>query len=79
MAGDVGHGRDPATELARESQVAQCLVIGSRGYGPAPAVLLGTVGSQLARTAECPLLVVPNGLGEPLESLCGELLTHAAG
>jgi nucleotide-binding universal stress UspA family protein len=70
---------DPATELARESQVAECLVIGSRGYGPTPAVLLGTVGVSLARTAECPLLVVPQGVPDPLEALCGELLTNAAG
>jgi nucleotide-binding universal stress UspA family protein len=68
---------DPATELARESQVSECLVIGSRGYGPAPAVLLGDVGGSLAHTAECPLLVVPQGVPEPLAALCGELLTHA--
>ncbi len=69
---------DPARELAHESQVAECLVIGSRGYGPAPAVLLGAVGSRLAQTAECPLLVVPNGMADPLSGLCGELLTNAA-
>jgi nucleotide-binding universal stress UspA family protein len=69
---------DPATELARESQVAECLVIGSRGYGPTPAVLLGEVGGPLARTAECPLLVVPQGVPDPLRTLCGEVLTHAA-
>jgi nucleotide-binding universal stress UspA family protein len=59
------HG-DPAEELARESQFADCLVIGSRDYGPAPAVLLGGVGEQVARTAECPLIVVPHGVREPL-------------
>ena len=69
---------DPALELARESQVSECLVIGSRGYGPAPAALLGDVGGQLARTAECPLLVVPNGLARPLSNLYGELRTKAA-
>lgn len=66
---------DAAEELVGESQGAACLVVGSRGYGPAPAVLLGTVGAALARTAECPLLVVPNGMSSPLSALCGELLT----
>ena len=69
---------DPAHELARESQVSECLVIGSRGYGPAPAVLLGGVGGQLARTAECPLLIVPSGVARPLSKLCGELPTNVA-
>jgi hypothetical protein len=53
-------------------------VIGSRGYGPAPAVLLGGVGGRLARTAECPLLIVPNGVARPLSKLCGELPTNVA-
>lgn len=70
---------DPATELARESQLAEWLVIGSRGYGPAPAVLLGSVGIALSRTVECPLLIVPNGVPAPLSSMCGELLTGRAG
>ena len=69
---------DAAHELARESQVSECLVIGSRGYGPAPAVLLGGVGGQLARTAECPLVVVPNGVARPLSRLRGERPTKVA-
>lgn len=67
---------EPARELARESQVSECLVIGSRGYGPAPAVLLGEVGTTLVRTAECPVIVVPQGVRQPLGALCGELLTN---
>jgi nucleotide-binding universal stress UspA family protein len=35
------------------------LVAGSRGYGPARRVLLGSVSSKLARSAPCPLLVIP--------------------
>ena len=66
---------DPARELARESQVAEYLVAGSRGYGPSPAVVLGGVGSVLTHTAECALLVVPNGMHRPLAALCGELRT----
>lgn len=69
---------DPARELAHESQVSRWLVIGSRGYGPAPAVLLGDVGEAVVRTAECPVVVVPNGVPDPLAGFCGELRTNVA-
>jgi len=72
---------DPATELARESEVAELLVLGSRNYGPAPAVLLGDVSRRVAETAACPVLIVPHGVDRPLHGLftaCGELLTKAA-
>jgi nucleotide-binding universal stress UspA family protein len=36
-------------------------VVGSRGYGPFRAVLLGSVSSALVRSAESPLVVVPRG------------------
>ncbi len=71
------HG-DPATELARESEASDLLVVGSRNYGPAPAVLLGEISGRLVETAACPVLVVPHGAEAPLGELCGELLTHAA-
>ena len=57
---------DPADELPRESEVCDRMVIGSRGYGPAPAVLLGDVSGRLMRTAACPVVIVPNGLKAPL-------------
>ena len=60
---------DPADELARESEVCDRMVIGSRGYGPAPAVLLGDVSGRLMRTAACPIVIVPNGLKAPLIEL----------
>jgi nucleotide-binding universal stress UspA family protein len=60
---------DPARELALESQVADLLVIGSRGYGPLRAVLLGGVSGRVARTAACPLLIVPHGPDTALERL----------
>ena len=53
---------DPADELARESEVCDLIVIGSRGYGPAPAVLLGDVSGRVMRAAACPVVIVPNGL-----------------
>jgi nucleotide-binding universal stress UspA family protein len=35
------------------------LVAGSRGYGPAMRVLLGSVSTRLVNTAPCPVMVVP--------------------
>jgi nucleotide-binding universal stress UspA family protein len=52
---------DPQTELARESGQLDLLVVGSRGYGPLRAVLLGSVSNGLVRAAESPLVVVPRG------------------
>jgi nucleotide-binding universal stress UspA family protein len=60
---------DPAHELALESEVADLMVIGSRGYGPAPAVLLGEVSGSLMRTAVCPIVIVPHGVDAPLSDL----------
>jgi nucleotide-binding universal stress UspA family protein len=47
--------------LARESGDHDLLVVGSRGYGPLRAVLLGSVSSALVRSAQSPLLIVPRG------------------
>jgi nucleotide-binding universal stress UspA family protein len=69
---------DAASELERESEASELLVIGSRGYGPAPAVLLGAVSGRLANTAACPLLIVPNGADVPADGLFGKLLTSLA-
>jgi nucleotide-binding universal stress UspA family protein len=72
---------DPARELARESEVSDLIVIGSRGYGPAPAVILGEVSDRLIRTAACPALIVPNGVSAPLADLfplCGKVLMDSA-
>jgi nucleotide-binding universal stress UspA family protein len=41
------------------------MVMGSRGYGPALRVLLGSVSSKLARTSSCALLVVPRTADQP--------------
>lgn len=50
---------DAATELARASEELDLLVLGSRGYGPIRAVLLGSVSSALVRSAASPVVVVP--------------------
>jgi hypothetical protein len=66
------HG-DAARELEVESQVCDLLVVGSRGYGPLKAVALGAVSGHVARTASCPLLIVPRGAEAPLAALYGPL------
>lgn len=52
--------------LACESSDLDLLVVGSRGYGPLRAVLLGSVSTALVRSARSPLVVVPRAAnGEP--------------
>lgn len=49
-----------ATTLARACENSvDLLVAGSRGYGPAARVLLGSVTGRLIQDAPCPVLVVP--------------------
>ena len=50
---------DPATVLVDASREADILVLGSRGYGPLRAVLLGSVSQAVIRHASCPIVVVP--------------------
>jgi len=72
---------DPATELARESELADMLVLGPRNYGPPGCVSLGDVGERLAEHAACPLVYLPQGLAAPLASLFGsygKVLTGSA-
>lgn len=56
---------DPVQTLAVSSAGLDLLVLGSRGYGPVRSVLLGSVSAGVARTAACPVLVVPSGV-EPV-------------
>jgi nucleotide-binding universal stress UspA family protein len=49
----------PAIVKACEEADADLLVAGSRHYGPVRRVLLGSVSTQLAHKAPCPVLVVP--------------------
>jgi len=64
------HG-DPVDALAAVSEDADLLLLGSRGYGPRRAVLLGGVSGRVVRTAACPVIVVPRGIAVPLEDLFG--------
>jgi nucleotide-binding universal stress UspA family protein len=57
----------PAIIEACEEVGADLLVSGSRHYGPMLRVLLGSVSTQLAHRAACPVLVVPRPVGKPGE------------
>lgn len=51
---------DPVSVLEAEARGdIDLLVLGSRGFGPVRAVLLGSVSSELMRQARCPVMVVP--------------------
>ena len=43
------------------SERVDLMVVGSRGYGPLQAVLLGAVSGKVIRGAACPVIVVPRG------------------
>jgi nucleotide-binding universal stress UspA family protein len=60
---------DPVGDLVRRSEDADLLVLGSRGYGPRRAVLLGGVSGRVVRRSACPVIVVPRGVERPLEDL----------
>ena len=55
------YGGKPADVLITLSETVDMMVIGSRGYGPRKAVLLGGVSGQVIRSARCPVVVVPRG------------------
>jgi nucleotide-binding universal stress UspA family protein len=52
---------NPAGVLAEASREADLLVMGSRGYGPLQAVLLGSVSHYVVRRAACPVVIHPRG------------------
>ena len=52
---------DPAHILTEASEQLDLLLLGSRGYGPTHAVMVGGVAGRLVREAACPVIVVPRG------------------
>ena len=52
---------DPAHELIERTRSLDLLVLGSRGYGPMRAVLVGGVSGHVVRGAHCPVFVVARG------------------
>ena len=64
----------PGPELAAQTEHVDLMVVGSRGYGPRAAVLLGGVSHTVIRKAHCPVIVLPRGSYglEPLFSAAAE-------
>jgi nucleotide-binding universal stress UspA family protein len=54
---------DPGQILAEASEQLDLVLVGSRGYGPWHAVMVGGVAGRLVREAACPVIVVPRGAG----------------
>jgi nucleotide-binding universal stress UspA family protein len=63
---------DAAEFLVAASENVDLLVCGSRGYGPARAVLLGGVSRRVASEAHCPVIVLARGAETGLEALVDE-------
>ncbi len=49
-----------ASVLAREARDAALLAVGSRGHGGFVGLLIGSVSSECARHARCPVVIVPS-------------------
>jgi nucleotide-binding universal stress UspA family protein len=60
---------DPAEVLVDLSVKLHLLVLGSRGYGPLRAVLLGSVSRRVVTEASCPAIVLPRGVEFSLAAL----------
>ncbi len=64
--------------LTLQTEDLDILVMGSRGYGPLHAVIVGGLSGRLTRTSRCPVIVIPRGIEAPLETLFGPVVTTAA-
>lgn len=51
---------NPAEELISASRDADLVVVGSRGAGGFSRLMIGSVGSQVAHHAHCPVVIVPH-------------------
>ena len=59
---------EPVAVLAEQSRALGLLMLGSRGYGPLRAVLVGAVSGDLLKRAACPTIVVPRGVQRAIGS-----------
>ncbi|HST18053.1 MAG TPA: universal stress protein [Gaiellaceae bacterium] len=55
-----GHTAELIADIAREVD-GDVIVVGTRGYGPAVGLIVGSVTQRLLHTAPCPVLAVPAG------------------
>lgn len=69
----------PFRELAAQSEDVDLMLLGSRGYGPLCAVLLGGVSHGVVRHAACPVMVLPRGAGLKLAELFAPAAASTAG
>lgn len=77
VEGVVLKGR-PWRELETRSSELDLLFVGSRGYGPLHAVVLGGTNGPLTREAHCPVIALPRGAETPLAALYGASATATA-
>lgn len=56
------HDGNPVSVILRtiEDEDADLVVLGSRGVGGSPALLLGSTSSQVAQLSPCPVMIVPH-------------------
>jgi nucleotide-binding universal stress UspA family protein len=64
VAGQVGDG-SPDQILIEASQTADLLVLGAEGTGRHRGLLLGDVAQRCARSASCPVVLIPPPYGRP--------------
>jgi nucleotide-binding universal stress UspA family protein len=70
---------DPAKSLGQIGvEDGGVLVVGSRGYGPLRRVLLGSVSTELTRTAPCPVIVHPRSAKADESTMIGEQASSTA-
>lgn len=67
----------PGASLVEESEGAELVVVGSRGFGGFTGLLLGSVSTQVASHAHCPVLVV-HPAGAPVD-LAGPVVVGVDG
>src|SRR5690606_25239634 len=62
-----GHWRvgTPWSVLVREAGNADLLVVGSRGHGRLGSILVGSVSTEVAKFARCPVIVVRESRASP--------------
>jgi nucleotide-binding universal stress UspA family protein len=53
----------PADELIQASEDAELLVVAARGAGGFKRLIMGSVSTQVAHHALCPVVIIPAGRG----------------